>query len=76
LFSFVDVVVVVEGVVVVAVAEGVAAVAEGLVVVPEAVPVVVFDVAEADLFEECWRRCGCSCSGSSSRSFEPSSASS
>ena len=64
-------------VVVVAVAEGVAAVAEGLVVVvPEAVPVVVFDVAEADLFEECWRRCGCSCSGSSSHSFEPSSASS
>ena len=66
MFSFVDVVVVVEGVVV----------AEGLVVVPEAVPVVVFDVAEADLFEECWRRCGCSCSDSSSRSFEPCAASS
>ena len=66
-------------VVVVAVAEGVAAVAEGLVVVvPEAVPVVVFDVVEleAHLFEERWRRCGCSCSGSSSRSFEPCAASS
>ena len=62
----------------VVVAEGVVvAVAEGVVVVvPEVVPVVVFDVVEAHLFEERWRRCGCSCSGSSARSFEPCAASS
>jgi len=73
LFSFVVVVVVAEGVVVVAVAEGL------VVVVPEVVePVVVLQehAVEAHLFEEYWRRCGCSYSGSSAHSFEPYAASS